>query len=69
MDTNRNGFLSLAEVDKGVRDVLQLPVLFKLKPVIAKAFHNAKSCVKSRSKVGKDFVEKAEYQQLLRYLR
>lgn len=69
MDINKNGYLSLAEIDKGILDVLQLPVLFKLKPVIHKAFHAAKNCVKSKSLVGKDFVEPAEYQWLLKYLR
>ena len=33
-DGNGNGYLSLAEIDKGVRDVLNLPELFKTKPVI-----------------------------------
>ena len=33
MDMNGNGFLSLAEFDRGVRDVLGLPDLFKQKKV------------------------------------
>lgn len=37
-DGNSNGILSLAEVDKGVRDILMLPELFDLKPVIIRAF-------------------------------
>jgi hypothetical protein len=35
---NGNGYLSLAEVDKGMRDVVQLPILFQLKPVLMRAF-------------------------------
>ena len=28
IDMNGNGYLSLAEVDKGLRDVIKIPVLF-----------------------------------------
>lgn len=38
MDMNGNGYLSLAEVDKGMRDVIRLPTLFELKPVLMRAF-------------------------------
>jgi len=38
MDLNGNGILSLAEVDKGMRDVIKLPILFDLKPVLMRAF-------------------------------
>lgn len=69
MDMNNNGFLSLAEVDKGMRDVVKLPSLFKLKPVLMRAFQAAKNKVTSKSKHGKDYVEKAEYRFLLKYLR
>lgn len=31
MDMNGNGYLSLAEIDKGIRDVLELPELFDMK--------------------------------------
>lgn len=33
-----NGFLSLAEVDKGIRDVLNCEKLFNSKPAILRAF-------------------------------
>lgn len=66
---NNNGLLSLAELDKGMRDVIKLPCLFKLKPVLMRAFTAAKNCVKTKSKYGKDYVEKAEYRYLLKYLR
>ena len=42
-DPNGNGYLSLAEVDKGVRDVLQMDHLFKCKPAIMRAFKHAKN--------------------------
>jgi hypothetical protein len=39
---NGNGYISLAEVDKGIRDVLVLPILFATKPVLMRAFMAAK---------------------------
>ena len=41
-DPNGNGYLSLAEVDKGVRDVLELDGVFNCKPAIMRAFQAAK---------------------------
>jgi len=55
---NGNGFLSLAEVDKGIRDVLNLPELFDAKPVIMRAFQAAKGKMKSKSPHGDDYVSK-----------
>ena len=66
---NGNGFLSLAEVDKGLRDVVKVPEIFDLKPVIIRAFNAAKNYSKSKSKYGDDYVEKREYRILLKYLR
>ena len=37
-DTNGNGFLSLAEIDKGIQDFLKLPEVFDVKSVIMQAF-------------------------------
>ena len=44
---NGNGLLSLAEIDKGMRDVIRLPQLFALKPVLLRAFTTVKDKVKS----------------------
>ena len=33
-DPNHNGYLSLAELDKGIRDILSCDMLFDVKPVI-----------------------------------
>ena len=66
---NGNGLVSLAELDKGMRDVLKLPVLFKMKKVMLRAFNAAKDCVKSNSSHGVNYVEKAEFRYLLKYLR
>ena len=37
-DPNSNGYLSLAEIDKGIRDVLNLDELFDCKPAIMRAY-------------------------------
>ncbi len=68
-DVNGNGYLSLAEVDKGMRDVIVLPELFELKPVLMRAFQSAKSKLKSKNEHGDDYVSKAEFRYLLLYLR
>lgn len=46
-DMNANGYLSLAEIDKGIRDVLNLPQLFEAKPVIIRAYKAACAKVKA----------------------
>ncbi len=53
---NNNGYLSLAEVDKGVRDIIKLPALFELKPVLIRAFTAAKTKVKATTSQGDDYV-------------
>jgi len=68
-DVNGNGYLSLAEVDKGMRDVVRLPKLFDLKPVLMRAFTAAKTYYKSKSKHGDDYVTKMEFRILLKYIR
>jgi hypothetical protein len=70
-DPNSNGFLSLAEVEKGIRDVLRLDQVFKSKAVIMRAFTAAKSAnsAKGRSKLSDDFIEKNEFRLLMVYLR
>lgn len=68
-DMNGNGYLSLAEIDKGIRDVLDLPELFELKPVIIRAYEASKNKIKSKHSYGDDYVSKAEFRYLLIYLR
>lgn len=68
LDMNGNGYLSLAELDKGMRDIIKLPILFKTKPVMLRAFNAAKD--KSKSKRSRDdYVERTEYKWLLQYLK
>ena len=52
-----------------MRDVVQLPILFQLKPVLMRAFQAAKTKVKAKTKYGDDYVTKGEYRFLLKYLR
>lgn len=68
MDVNGNGHLSLAEVDKGMKDI-GLPTLFDIKPVLMRAFQAAKSVAPSTSKQDDDYIQKREYRLLLQYLR
>ena len=57
IDMNRNGYVSLAEFDRGVRDVLNLPQIFSLKKVLMRAYQAAKTKIKGKAKYSKDYVE------------
>ncbi len=69
MDMNGNGYLSLAEFDRGIIDVLNLPDIFKQKKIILRAFTAAKNKVKGKTKKSGDFVEWLEFRYILIYLR
>ena len=76
IDLNGNGFLSLAEVDRGVRDVIRCEALFRAKPVMMRAFQAAKDAVQSKAKskakaeLASRYVERGEeFRLLLLYLR
>ena len=49
--------------------MLNLPKIFDLKPVIMRAYQAAKNKLKAKSKVGDDYVSKAEFRYFLQYLR
>ena len=68
---NGNGYLSLAEVDKGIRDVLRSDHLFDAKPAIMRAFQYAKDYVPSKKSgnYGSDYIEKSEFRVFLIALR
>eukprot|EP00668_Euglena_longa_P041340 GGOE01054409.1.p1 GENE.GGOE01054409.1~~GGOE01054409.1.p1 ORF type:complete len:179 (-),score=59.53 GGOE01054409.1:311-847(-) len=69
-DPNGNGYLSLAEVDRALRDVLRVDAVFDCKPAIMRAFQAAKKCdTKDKSKPGGDYVTRSEFRVLLSYLR
>merc|ERR1719355_563691 len=69
-DVNGNGYLSLAEVDKGIRDVLQLDDVFDAKPVIMRAFQAAKNSVPTDDvdSPAADYVQRMEFRILLQFL-
>ena len=67
-DINGNGVLSLAEVDKGMRDEFRLPAIFSAKPVLMRAFQAAKASVQGEN-TDDDAVELSEFERLLEYLR
>jgi Ca2+-binding EF-hand superfamily protein len=69
IDMNNNGYLSLAEIDRGLLDVIRIPRLFDTKPVIMRAFQSAKTKVKATNPHGNDYVSFAEFKYLLSYLR
>lgn len=64
-DPNGNGFLSLAEVDRGVREVLNIGELFDAKPAIIRAFNMAKDVGAATTKHSDDYVTIIEFRLLL----
>lgn len=69
-DSNKNGLLSLAEIDKGIRDVLKIDAIFDAKQAIMRAFQIAKQSKPSkRGKIGDDYVELREFRYFLLSLR
>ncbi len=67
---NGNGYLSLAEVDKGLTDVVQLPTLFAAKPVLMRAFMAAKTKTKAKTSHSDDYITKGEeFRYMFQYLR
>ena len=68
-DVNDNGLLSLAEVDKGLRDVLGLgDDLFRAKKAIIRAFNAAKNAVQLKGQHADDYVNRCEFRLLLKFL-
>ena len=65
-DPNGNGVLSLAEVDLGIRNVLDCEEIFDSKPAILRAFQSAKSFKRSRlGEIGDDYIEFREFRYIL----
>jgi hypothetical protein len=52
-----------------MRDVLKLPKLFVLKPVLMRAFMAAKTKNTATNKISDDYVTFGEFRHLLKYLR
>jgi Ca2+-binding EF-hand superfamily protein len=68
-DPNSNGYVSLAEVDRGLRDVLHSDELFHCKPAVIRAFNFAKAKSTGKDKHGPDFLEFREFRLFLQTLR
>ena len=68
-DINGNGYLSLAEVTKGVRDVIAVDELFDAIPAINRSFHHVKAVSKAENSHGDDFIQFSEFRLLLQTLR
>ena len=69
IDINGNGYVSLAELDKGVRDNMGQEALFDCKPALIRAHTAAKNKVKTKGEHGEDYVERCEFRLVLWYLR
>ena len=69
VDVNGNGYVSVAELDKGLADAIQNQELFKSKKVVLRAHHAAKNKVKTKGTHGADYVERCEFRLVLLYLR
>jgi len=67
-DVNSNGHVSLAEVDKGMRDVLGSDELFDCKDAVNASFHYAKN-VKPEEGIEGDFIQFKEFRIFLQSLR
>ena len=68
-DINNNGLLSLAEIDKAVKDVIGCAALFNSKPAVMRAFQAARRANGGRTGLKGAFVERNEFRALLSYLR
>ena len=69
---NGNGYLSLAELDRGILQYIEIPGKLKVpKPVILRAFQASKDAHKSQGKESKgdDYVERSEFRLLLVWIR
>jgi len=67
-DVQGNGYISLAEADKGIRDVLQLEELFDAKPAIMRAFQASKNYGGDPGGLGVDYIQKREFRIFLQFL-
>ena len=68
-DPNGNGYLSLAEVDKGLHETYGLEGVYNCKPAIMRAFSAAKGLKQGGSGHDDDYVTKVEFRMLLVYLK
>jgi len=68
-DPNGNGYLSLAEVDKGLHETYGLEGVYSCKPAIIRAFNAAKDLKPAATGRDDDYVTRIEFRMLLVYLK
>ena len=68
-DPNGNGYLSLAEIDKGVMDLFGRGDIFRSKKAIMRAYQAARAVSPNLTKESQDYVERSEFRVLLVYLK
>ena len=69
IDINGNSYVSLAEVDKGLKEAIQSEALYEAKPAIIRAFNFAKEYTKGTTKYADDYLEKKDFRIFLVALR
>ena len=69
IDSNHDSHVTLAELDKGLKNVLHCYQVFQCKPVIIKAFTLAKNANTKRQKHGNYYIDFSEFRLVLLYLR
>lgn len=68
-DYNNNNLLSFTEAEMGIKDVVKLPMIFKIKPVIKMAFNTTKHGLKTNDIYLKDYLEKHQFRHFLKFIR
>merc|ERR1711892_1177953 len=69
IDINGNGYVSLAEITKGIRDVINIGDLFDYRPAINRAFHFSRDVHTSANTHGDDYLEFREFRLFLQAVR
>eukprot|EP00092_Neocalanus_flemingeri_P014895 GFUD01016087.1.p1 GENE.GFUD01016087.1~~GFUD01016087.1.p1 ORF type:complete len:183 (-),score=43.94 GFUD01016087.1:103-651(-) len=69
IDVNGNGYVSLSEITRGVRDVLNLGDVFDCRPAINRAYHYGRSVAQAKKKHDDDYLEFREFRFFLQALR
>jgi len=69
IDKSRKKYLTYAEVEKGLIDIIKLPTFFDLPPVLRRAFEAAVSDIKKVDEDYRDEITNRNYRLMLKYLR
>ena len=69
IDINKNGYASLAEIDKGLKEILHIPSIPGLHTMMLKAFELARVAKQSEEPRENDYITKDEFVYMLIYLR